>query len=90
MEPQAALDAPRLSISSHSAFSGTVSVEEGVAERELDGLRALGHRVAGPVRGHDRAMFGRGQIIQRCPVGGEGAVLWAGSDPRADGLALGY
>ena len=57
-----------------------------------------------PVAGHARALFGRGQIVRavRTPVrgaaaaagaGGSGAapvrtVLWAGSDPRADGCAM--
>lgn len=48
--------------------------------------------------GHQRSQFGRGQIITVgdwwnpsatqacCPP----RVLWAGSDPRADGCALGY
>ena len=92
MEPQAALDAPRFCICSHASFSGPVSVEEGVVEEVLEQLRALGHDVAGPVSGHARATFGRGQVIQRRRVRGEEGegVLWAGSDPRADGMAVGY
>ena len=44
-----------------------------------------GHTVQ-PVSGHGRAIFGRGQIIRRL-----GGNVWeAGSDPRADGLAIGY
>jgi gamma-glutamyltranspeptidase/glutathione hydrolase len=38
------------------------------------------------VSGYSRAMFGRGQIIRREPDG----VLWGGSDPRADGCAMGF
>jgi len=39
------------------------------------------------VSGYNRATFGRGQIIRRDPQSG---VLWAGSDPRADGCAMGF
>jgi gamma-glutamyltranspeptidase/glutathione hydrolase len=47
-------------------------------------LEKLGHRVrtAGP---GEAALFGRGQVIVR----GQDGVLCGGSDPRADGCALG-
>lgn len=53
----------------------------------VDGLRKLGHRVT-VVRGTDRLLFGRGQIV-RCSVDPvEGTPVWsAGSDMRADGAA---
>jgi gamma-glutamyltranspeptidase/glutathione hydrolase len=51
----------------------------------MDELADLGHRISA-VRGMGRSLFGRGQIIRRDPTTG---VLAAGSDPRADGLALG-
>jgi gamma-glutamyltranspeptidase/glutathione hydrolase len=39
------------------------------------------------VKGFDRGMMGRGQVIQRI-VDGAGKAVWAaGSDPRADGHA---
>ena len=38
----------------------------------------MGHPMA-PVSGHERAIFGRGQIILRDP---ETGVLCGGSDPR--------
>jgi gamma-glutamyltranspeptidase/glutathione hydrolase len=38
-----------------------------------------------PVSGMGRSLFGRGQIIRRDPQSG---VMWAGSDPRADGCAM--
>lgn len=58
----------------------------GVPEAEVARLRAMGHRVD-MVRGDDRAVFGRGQIIARDPTSG---VLAAGSDGRADGCAMGW
>ena len=43
---------------------------------------------------YDRARFGRGQIIRRvsraASDGRTREVYMAGSDPRADGCALGY
>jgi gamma-glutamyltranspeptidase len=36
-------------------------------------------------QGDERATFGRGQIIWRDPIT---SVMWAGSDPRADGMAI--
>ena len=48
-------------------------------------LAGMGHSVL-TLRGHERAAFGRGQIILR----GEDGVLWGGSDPRADGCAMSY
>jgi gamma-glutamyltranspeptidase/glutathione hydrolase len=44
----------------------------------------MGHPVE-VVSGYARAIFGRGQIIQRLP---ESGVLCGGSDPRADGCAM--
>jgi gamma-glutamyltranspeptidase/glutathione hydrolase len=38
------------------------------------------------VSGYARGLFGRGQIILREV---ESGVLWGGSDPRADGCAMG-
>ena len=53
----------------------------------IEELRALGHEVKGPVTGHARSLFGRGQIIVQQVVDGQ-RVLAAGSDPRADGCAF--
>jgi gamma-glutamyltranspeptidase / glutathione hydrolase len=44
----------------------------------------MGHPVT-VTSGHERAVFGRGQIILRDPATG---VLCGGSDPRADGCAM--
>ncbi len=46
----------------------------------------MGHKVVFK-KGYDRAIFGRGQIIQRDRNTG---VLCAGSDGRADGMAIGF
>ena len=111
MDPQEALDAPRFSVlppPNEITVPGVdvkkrrVAVEEGISLETIMKLKEMGHNIEGPVLGHNRALFGRGQIIVSRPVsskkGGAGddgtedqeQVLWAGSDPRADGLAIGY
>jgi gamma-glutamyltranspeptidase/glutathione hydrolase len=78
MNPQAALDAPRWMV-----MSGLdVLVEPSVGPEIVQGLQARGHQL------HlgDPEPFGRGQIIWRLPSG----ALVAGTEPRADGAALGY
>ncbi len=85
LDPQAALDRPRICLDEGEP-AGTVLVEDGIPETVLRGLRARGHRVA-RVTGHERAVFGRGQVILRDPTSG---VLCGGSDPRADGCAMGF
>ena len=96
MNPQEAVDAPRFCIKpSCKDVPGTeqdhggVSLEDGISDNVIAELKSLGHDVIGPVVGRQRSLFGRGQIIRLCPVEGEG-VWWAGSDGRADGLAIGY
>jgi gamma-glutamyltranspeptidase/glutathione hydrolase len=84
LDPQAALDRPRFCISDGSA-GGAVALEEGIPVAVMSDLVRMGHSVA-PVSGMARAAFGRGQVIWRDP---ENGVLWGGSDPRADGLAMG-
>jgi gamma-glutamyltranspeptidase/glutathione hydrolase len=83
VDPQSALDRPRFCISS-GIPAGDVAVEEGIPTEVLNGLKELGQRVF-PVGGFERSIFGRGQIIQRETRSG---ILWAGSDPRADGCAM--
>ena len=61
-------------------------IEEGVPAETLAALGALGHGVEGPVEGHARSVFGRGQVVFRDLDG----VLWGGSDPRSDGCAMGW
>ena len=142
LDPQAALDQPRLCLEPNAEGELTqpaamqlpaarklrgvsVHVEEGVAEAELDKLRAWGHEVVSGVSGEDRKMMGRGQMIvvvreeareggggtsgdgdaggaegsssrgssprrKRARGGGERRILWAGSDGRGDGCAMGW
>ncbi len=85
LDPQAALDRPRFCLSEASPDS-RVEIEAGVAFETLAQLAALGHAVT-PITGYARATFGRGQIIVRDPATG---VLCGGSDPRADGCAIGF
>ncbi len=103
MDPQAALDYPRLRV--EAALIGArgalqnprcalkeaveLHVEEGIPEETLAALRNFGHRVVGPVKGAARRDFGKGQIIQVKRDEGGARVLWAGSDGRGDGMALG-
>ncbi|KOS23294.1 putative gamma-glutamyltransferase [Escovopsis weberi] len=90
--PQQALDAPRICIGAGFQEQGkgvdwTVSVEDGMAEETVRGLRELGHRVM-VVKGEERSLFGRGQIIRYTVDAVDGTPLWsAGSDMRGDGAA---
>jgi len=83
LNPQAALDRPRFCLTTATPAS-RVEIEEGVPFEMLATLAQMGHDVV-PVSGYARATFGRGQIIRRDPDG----TLWGGSDPRADGCAMG-
>jgi gamma-glutamyltranspeptidase / glutathione hydrolase len=85
LNPQEVLDRPRFCLQGGSA-RGRVQVEDGIEEKVLEQLKKRGHQLQ-KVSGFDRSVFGRGQIIQRDPKTG---VLCAGSDPRADGCALGF
>jgi gamma-glutamyltranspeptidase / glutathione hydrolase len=86
MDPQTALDAPRVCLRDGTADS-VVALEEGVPDATLQRLRELGHKVAGPVRGWERSLFGRGQILLRDRATG---VIWGGSDGRGDGCVMGW
>lgn len=86
LNPQEAVDAPRFCIADGTQ-GGTVLIEEGVSEDVVRDLEAMGHDMRAGVAGHDRCVFGRAQIIKRDRDTG---VLWAGSDGRADGCAMGY
>jgi gamma-glutamyltranspeptidase/glutathione hydrolase len=86
LDPQAAIDLPRFCIADGTK-EGTVQLEGGVARKDVEELRRRGHNLHDNVVGHARAIFGRAQIIKRDRNTG---VLWAGSDGRADGCAIGY
>jgi len=79
LNPQAALDAPRWKLGEGLE----VVVEPGTDEGLLAALMGRGHH---PVVAPDRLAFGRGQIIVRL----EDGVYAAGSEPRTDGVAVGY
>jgi gamma-glutamyltranspeptidase/glutathione hydrolase len=77
LDPQAALDAPRA-----FAQDGELRLERGIARATAEALARLGHRVVPAGK-----PLGGGQIIVIDHARG---VLLGGSDPRKDGLALGY
>jgi gamma-glutamyltranspeptidase/glutathione hydrolase len=79
LNPQSSLDAPRWRWLSDRH----IEVEPAVPGRVVAGLRRRGHLVRVQ---EDTGSFGRGQIIRRLA---EGAYV-AGSEPRADGAAVGY
>ncbi len=96
MNPQVALDAPRICIGvslpgkstdPSKKVDNTVYLEEGISEDVVKKLADLGHDVK-VVKEMGRALFGRGQVIRvgYDPVGGE-RVYSAGSDMRGDGAA---
>nr|CAB3248963.1 gamma-glutamyltranspeptidase 3-like [Phallusia mammillata] len=94
MNPQQALDAPRLLVGSgHLGAVGKVNLETGISKEVIEALKRLGHDVNGPVTGFKRALYGRGQIIANRQFWKDDATplncLWAGSDIRADGKAMG-
>ncbi len=77
LDPQAALDAPRI-----MAYPSDLQAEAGIGRTARLGLLQRGHRVvdtASPLGG------GQAIVIDR-----RRGVLIGGSDPRKDGLALGY
>ncbi|KAK0674145.1 putative gamma-glutamyltranspeptidase precursor [Cercophora samala] len=99
LNPQQALDAPRVCIGAGMPENGKVYdmrvyVEEGMPEETIRGLEELGHQVtvvrATPgERWQARSLFGRGQIIRWTVDSVEGGrgVWSAGSDMRGDGGA---
>ena len=90
LDPQAALGRPRW----YWHAGRTLAVEPELATEPAGSAAEPGADVIGELRerGHDvqvaadRAVFGYGQAIWRMPDGG----YVAGSEPRADGLAVGF
>jgi len=76
MTPQEAIDAPRC-----FTEAGKIAVERGYSDKVRAALSDMGHDVHVP----DGAIGGAQAILLR-----EDGVLEGGSDPRKDGIALGY
>ncbi len=64
------------------ADGGKVHLEEGIPSEVSDGIAALGHTLAGP-----NTSYGGYQGIR---IDFETGLLYGGSEPRKDGMALGY
>lgn len=79
MNPQTSLDAPRW----QWLKERQVAIESAVPQHVMAGLGARGHQLDVRYQG---GTFGKGQIIRRLKNG----VLVAGSEPRADGCAMGW
>ncbi len=77
MDPQAALDAPRV-----FASEGAVMAEDSIDSATRKALRELGHEVVDAPE-----PLGGGQAIR---IDWDKGTLTAGSDPRKDGCAIGY
>ena len=77
LDIQEALDLPRVFPS-----GGKVEVERGVPEGVVEALRGMGHSIVEADRPH-----GGGQAIM---IDAKRGVLVGGSEPRKDGMALGY
>jgi gamma-glutamyltranspeptidase/glutathione hydrolase len=77
MDVQEALDSPRA-----FHFDNVYELESGVSEETAAGLAKLGHQIKRCDLPH-----GGGQAIR---INWESGVLTGGSDPRKDGIALGY
>ena len=79
MNPQEALDAPRI----QWIGGKKLQLEREAGEQIAEQLRAMGHEVE---MVDDRINMGRGQIIWRC----ENGVLAAGTEPRCDGCVAAW
>ncbi|KAK3381836.1 nucleophile aminohydrolase [Podospora didyma] len=96
MNPQVALDAPRICIGVSlpgkstdptKKVDQTVYLEEGIGSGVAEALQEMGHDVK-TVTGMGRSLFGRGQVIRVLHDAVDGRrVHSAGSDMRGDGAA---
>lgn len=96
MNPQTALDAPRICIGvslpgkatdPSKKIDNTVYLEEGISEDVARELEQMGHEVK-HVKGMGRSLFGRGQVIRvHHDTVDNRRVYSAGSDMRGDGHA---
>jgi gamma-glutamyltranspeptidase / glutathione hydrolase len=86
LDPQEAIDFPRFCIVDGTQ-DGIAYMEDGIDETVIAELQRRGHKLTSNVQGYERSIFGRAQIIKRDRTTG---VLWAGSDGRADGCAMGF
>jgi len=77
LDPQAALDLPRLGPS-----GGVVECESGVSETVMRDLARRGHKIV-----ETEELLGGGQIIR---IDEKTGLLSGGSDPRKDGFAAGF
>jgi gamma-glutamyltranspeptidase/glutathione hydrolase len=104
MNPQEALDAPRICLSAHPDHKHTdkgfgadgpsstdftsVGVEDGIELNVIKQLESLGHSVK-IYSGHERKMMGRGQIIRKESKPQDDYLIYAGgSDLRGDGASV--
>ncbi len=81
LQPQQALDAPRFSV----RLGEGVAIEDIAGDAVARDLASRGHRIM--VMPPQSILFGSGQIIVRDSDTG---ILTGGSEPRADGFAVGW
>ncbi|KAI8075075.1 gamma-glutamyltranspeptidase [Gongronella butleri] len=91
--PKPSANAGRVDTAAYSfsdVSQSVVYLEQGVSDKAIQELEALGHTVY-VLEGHSRSMMGRGQVIQATTDARTGKRVWvAGSDPRGDGHASGW
>ncbi|EGG15453.1 hypothetical protein DFA_10291 [Cavenderia fasciculata] len=90
MDPQAAINFPKFMISDGES-NGRIIFEDGHQEENIKGLEKMGHNVQlGPVKGHDRRIFGNGQIIVQLTDENQNRIYCSGTDNRCDGISSIY